>query len=376
MANLSAIRLLGALAVVVCTLGACVPQADDDDDDDRRRRRDSGVGVGDDGGAGDDDGGSQADDGGVDDPDGGDIEPDGGNVDPDGGYVEPDGGSAADAGTVPDAGTVDAGPGDPLPGGSSVEVGRTLYGTDFALYDGVPTGGLLFSVWSRIADPPPSSIPWVRGNMDVFVLRGVGWHMRCLGGNIHVYSSDFYTYNANSMLFAGSSGEWVEDYSFYLADPGIPEAEVHDWVWLAWQVIVESDAFVIRQWVKFGPDRAVLPMIESRVTFAQVRSILVNQRGWSSAAANAWQPGQATSFQVGSDHGYLFHARMDATSTVPTNAQLEAIAGAADASTAAWADYAITWHDGAADIADRSGHGRHLEIASGGQLHQGVAPPY
>jgi hypothetical protein len=67
---------------------------------------------------------------------------------------------------------------------------------------------------------------------------------------------------------------------------------------------------------------------------------------------------------------------MDAMSGVPTSTQLEAIAGAELASSAAWADYALTWHDGAADIADQSGHGRDLAIAPGGQLHQGLAPPY
>ncbi len=354
---------LAVVSLVASIVAACpaahVPAGNDDDGGTGRRWRDAGSAA--DGGPAHADAGSTPGEG------EGEGEGEGDAGAEDAGAVQTDAGTGA-----ADAGVVDAGP---APAGTSIEVGRTQWGTDFAVRNDVPPGGLLFSVWSRIADPPPASLPWERGNMDVFVLRGDRWHLRCLGGNIHVYSTDSFTYNANTMLMVDAPGEWVDDYTFYLANPGIPEAELHDWVWLAWQVIVESDAFRIRQWVKFGPDRPVLPMIESRVTFDEVRTTLVSQRGWSVATATAWVPGPATGFQVGSDHGYLFHARVDATSGTPTQSQLDAIAAAGAGDATAWADYALTWHDGAADLNDYSGHSRHLSLAPGGQLHQGVAPP-
>jgi hypothetical protein len=262
--------------------------------------------------------------------------------------------------------------GGPTLGGRSIEFGRTLYGTDDAVRADVPTGGTLFSVWTKVPDPGP--IPWTRGNMDVYVLYGANWHIRCLTGNGAATSTANATLNANSMLFVDPSGEWVDDYSYYLGT-GLPAATVVGWVWAAWQVVQDSNSFTIREWLKFGIDGQVFAAGQSNPTLADVRTTLVNQRGFPASQAAAWVPSGAISFQVGKDNGNLIHARIEATNAMPTLAHLDEIARASAADTTAWADYELTWVDGAANLKDRSGHARDLSIDTGGTLYQGPAGP-
>jgi len=197
----------------------------------------------------------------------------------------------------------------------SIEVGRTLWGNDHAVRNDAPAGGTLFSVWTKIPDPG-STYPWSRGNMDVYVLFGKNWHLRCLIGNSSATSAIDARYNANSMLFANPGQTWVGDFSYFESGDGNPEAPYRDWVWAAWQVVVNTNSFTIRQWLKFGIDGAVIAAGESMPTFSDVRSILLTN-GWTQASANAWVPGDAASFQVGSDNGYLYHARMASKSGAP-----------------------------------------------------------
>jgi hypothetical protein len=137
-------------------------------------------------------------------------------------------------------------------------------------------------------------------------------------------------------------------------------------------VVVESDAFTVRQWLKFGPNGDVIPAGESHLTFDEARSNLVSN-GWSPTDAAAWTPGDAISFQVGSDHGYLTHARMVAQSTPPSLTDLDQLATSGFAPV--WADYPFIWQNGAPDLHDQSGNGRDLLLPSGGTLYQGVAGP-
>jgi len=278
--------------------------------------------------------------------------------------------AGVDAGsTVADSGTTSSGP----TTGPSIEVARTQWGNDYVTRPDAPQGGTLFSVWTKIPDPG-TSYPWSRGNMDVYVLRGSGWHIRFIVGNSSANSSTDARYNANSMLFADPAGTWVADYSYYESGGGHAEAPYRDWVWAAWQVVVSNGSFTLRQWLKLGPSGAVFAAGTSTVTFDEVRTILTS-KGWSAADAAAWSPSDATDFQVGYEHGYLTRARMEARSTVPTLAELETIARHTTPDAATWADYPFVWSNGAADLHDQSGHGRNLLPRSGGTLYQGVAGP-
>ena len=252
----------------------------------------------------------------------------------------------------------------PGTGLSALEVGRA--DPDHAVRADVPAGGTLFSVWTKIPDPG-SNYPWSRGNMDVYVLSGPSWHMRCLVGNSSATSPTQASYNANSMIFADPAGTWAGDYSYYQADAKLTDATVRGWVWVAWQVVVDSDLVTARQWLKFGIDGAVFAAGESAPTFESLRAAIVTN-GASPADASAWTPTDATHFQVGSDHGYLFHARIEARSTAPELVELEAIARSTAPDPSAWADYLFDWQDGAANLADQSGHGRDLQLAPGGAL--------
>ncbi len=255
----------------------------------------------------------------------------------------------------------------------SLEFGRTPYGFDYATRADAPAGGTLFSVWTKILNPG-STYPWSRGNMDVYVLYGNNWYFRCLVGDSSANSPTDARYNANSMLFANPGELWVADYSYYESGVGHPEAPYRDWVWVAWQVVVHPSSFDIRQWLKLGIDGDVFAAGESAPTFAEIRAVLV-QNGWTQAAANAWTPGDAQSFQVGKDNGYLSHARMMARAAIPSLAELDAIARNDAADAAAWADYRLAWVNSAPDLSDRSGNQRHLTIAPGGTLYPGPLGP-
>ena len=210
--------------------------------------------------------------------------------------------------------------------------------------------------------------------MDVYVLSGSNWYFRCLVGNSSASSPTNARYNANSMLFANPGEHWGGDYSYYESDYGHPDALYRDWVWVAWQVIVNPSSFTIRQWLKFGVDGVVFAAGESTPTFAQARVSLV-QNGWTQAAANAWTPGDARSFQVGKDNGYLSHARIMARNSIPSLAELDAIARNDVADASAWADYRLDWANGVADLSDRSGNQRPLTRAPGGTLYPGPTGP-
>ena len=258
--------------------------------------------------------------------------------------------------------------------GMSIEVGRTLYGTDYAVRADAPTGGLLFSVWTRVPDDTPAGYPWSRGNMDVFVLNGADWSMRALVANMVADDVDNVHYNANAMLFASSPYTWIHDYTYYLSIPFIPVSQAFDWVWVAWYVDVESDTFHMYQWLQYGADGSVFAAGEDHISFATLRTELV-ANGWTVPAANAWVPAQPTSFQVGLENGFLTHARMEARASAPSLAQLQAIVDATTPDTSAWGDWPFVWSDGAADLDDVSGNGRDLSIETGGTLYQGPATP-
>lgn len=256
---------------------------------------------------------------------------------------------------------------------TSLEVGRTHYGPDYSLRSDAPAGGTLFSVWTRILDPG-NSYPWSRGNMDVYVLRGSNWHFRCLVGNSSAQSASDARYNANSMLFSDPDGGWLGDFSYFESSGGNPEAPYRGWVWAAWQIVVGNDAFIVRQWLKFGEGAPVQAAGSSEITFASARATMV-VNGVDPGVAAAWTPSDATGFQVGSDWGFLNRAHMIGRASQPSLDELEAIASHTHPNTAAWADYPFAWTNGAPDLTDVSGNGRDLSLYSGGVYYAGPAGP-
>lgn len=276
----------------------------------------------------------------------------------------------------------------PLMAGDSIEVARIRFGNDYATRSDAPRGGTLFSVWTKIPDEP-TGYPWQRGNMDVYVLYGTNWHLRCLVGNMGAEAPDNARYAANTMLFAapaGNESNFIEDYGYYESSgvrgsDGLPilrdEALFRGWVWVAWWVVVRDDKFIIQQWLKFGVDGDIIEddptHREAPLSFARQR--LRDNYGWSAEEAAAWVPSDATGFQVGYEQGYLTHARMEARSTEPTKAELEAIAMHTVADETAWADYPFVWTPSGPYLQDQSGHGRHLSLRPGGTFYPGPDGP-
>jgi hypothetical protein len=251
----------------------------------------------------------------------------------------------------------------------SLEVGMTEWGTDHALLDEAPAPGVLFSVWTRIPSPG-TAYPWSRGNMDVWVLRGDTWHLRCLVGNSSANRADQARYSANTMLFVDPGERWAGDFSFYESDFTLRERPVRDWVWAAWHVVVDHDSFAIRQWLKFGPTGPVFAAGTSDVTFDQVRRSL-REHGYPTD----FRPSPPSSMQVGKDSGFITRARVERRTSVPRLAELETIARGQAAPSRAWAEYPLIWQSGRANLSDASGHGRHLSIAPGGTIESGPTGP-
>ena len=286
----------------------------------------------------------------------------------------------------------------------SIEFGHTAGSPDYCVPVEAPEGGTLFSVWTKLPDilEAPDTAGRIHGNMTVYVLKGTNWHILALVGNIYAYPDGTAQYNANYMLGIGDTGMWAGDYCLYLTpkSQGISLETANDWVWVAWQVVVTHDSMIFRQWLKFGIDGKVIkagnqkcvnagdpyapldPEGEEIVDFAFIRSFITNQANYSGGItamtedeAAAWAPSDAVSFQVGYDNSYLCHARMEARSTEPSLAELEAISTSNTPDLEAWADYELNWKYSKPNLLDRSGHGRSLTIQAGGTLNQGVLGP-
>lgn len=258
---------------------------------------------------------------------------------------------------------------------SSLEFGHASGKPDYCNLLVPPTGGTLFSVWTKIPDDLPSNTSspvQLRGDMMVYVLNGDGWYIEALVGNIDQFpgygTDEGYIYNANTMLWI--NGIYDNDYSYYVTLPAdqMSRSKVSDWVWVAWQVVVNADnSMTIRQWLKFGIDGAVFAAGESTVSHA------------------GWTPSDAKTFQVGFDNtysytgavpnSYLCHARMEALGVAPSLDKLNTIACLDAPDPTAWGDWELNWKDNAPNLSDRSGNGHPLSIQAGGALYQGPLIP-
>jgi hypothetical protein len=241
-----------------------------------------------------------------------------------------------------------------------------------------PAGGTLFSVWTK--DPkilsPSGKSGLVRGNMIVYTLSGDNWSLVALVGNVFEYAGKGASYNANYMINVG-----VGDYDVYqtLERDAMPWSAVNDWVWAAWQVVVNSNGTItLRQWLKFGLSGKVFAAGPYDRTYTTMT-------GEDTVSVSGWRASDAKTFQIGYDNtssndwhvpnSYLCHARMQARSSKPTLAELEDIAKADAPDAKAWGDWELSWVNGAPNLSDRSGNGHNLSIQSGGTLHQGPLSP-
>jgi hypothetical protein len=218
--------------------------------------------------------------------------------------------------------------------------------------------------------------------MDVYVLYGSNWSLRCLVGNTRIDSATSASLNANSMIFGNPYGIWGGDYSYYQSGLDYTEEELRGWVWAAWQVIVHADSITIRQWIKVGLEGDVIKGDESTPSFAELRTFILNEQTsgnyagtWTQADADAWVPSDALRFQVGRDEADLCRVRMYGRSTEPSLAELNAISRNSAPDAHAWGDWDFTWIAGAPNLSDRSGNGRYLSVSSGGTLYEGSATP-
>ncbi len=221
--------------------------------------------------------------------------------------------------------------------------------------------------------------------MDVFILRGSNWHIRFLVGNI---SQEKTVYNANSMIFnRNDGGLWAGDYSMYPTRPEhrhSPE-ECTGWVWVAWQTLVENEAFTIRQWLKFGPNSPVIEAGSNTVSFDELRAFLLipennewfynNGEGLTEEQAAAWVPSQPVAFQIGKDYSNLIQAKMQSLAAMPTPEELNAIATRTGPASTDWAAWDLEWTSDGPNLLDISGNARNLILKDGGQLYKGQTGP-
>jgi hypothetical protein len=270
---------------------------------------------------------------------------------------------------------------------SSVEFGSENDMTDFCDISGCPSGGVLVSMWTKVTGLAPVNgySDWLHTNMNTLWLKGDRWKVVGLVGNVHLIDG-VPNYNANFMVFATTNdnmyygGDFCTNYQ-----SGLTTSIVSDWVWVAWQAIVNPDKSVtFRQWVKFGIDGDVLPAgayysnpaYEEKATRDAIAAILVlPENGYPPSLISTWNPSDFTSIQIGQHHGYLCHVRIEARSAVPTTAYLDGLSRLNSADATAWADYELNWVDGAPNLKDRSGHNRDLTIHAGGTLREGPLSP-
>lgn len=266
----------------------------------------------------------------------------------------------------------------------SVEIGREPGGTRIDS-PAAPPNGMLFSIWGERTDPA-TTFPFSSGNREFCDIFFQNWVLRLIGWNSSAASAGDTNcfWNSNSMILADGTAvseppnSYVGDYTF-LIEGGHTVAQLNGGVFHAFQAYNDTGGsqLVLRMWVKFagapvqGPYTTIL-------SYAQLRTDLVNNGGWSPANAAAWTPsGTPTGFVIGSVYDtfnlFVTQAALEANTGTPSNAYIEAIAARTSPDPAAWGDWPITWDTGlgAANLVDQSGNGRTLLVHPGGSLYEG-----
>jgi len=217
------------------------------------------------------------------------------------------------------------------------------------------TAGVLLTCWTK--NPIQSGYPYSQPSKIPFAVKGTNWGIWCTTGNMTGTNSATDSYFGQNVTVLG-----IGDYTIYVSQVAA-EAQYIDWVFSAWQIIVDStNGIVMRQWIKFGVGSPFV-YSEDAITVASYRT-LTNQP--------AWTPGALSSIGIGGDVQTLdantfsmTHMKVFSRSTKPTETEINAIALQTAVDTSAWGDYLMEWVSGAADISDRSGNSRNLSVGLG-----------
>jgi hypothetical protein len=256
---------------------------------------------------------------------------------------------------------------------NSVEFGSRLYEPDQIELKNLSLGpGVLFTCWTKITTdetkPEFNPYPWGKRNDYPVTIAGENWSLIAVTGNTVAAGA----YNANTM-FAMDSDGYEGDHTIIV--PPTSRAAAIDWVFCAFQIVAAPDGITIRQWIKLS-DKP-LDYQQEVVPLATLRSnVVANNGGTWVTRAPTWVPSlNITGITLGrrdsnSEPFYLTQARIYQRTDAPSLGEIAAIAANSQPDPTAWCDCALTWN-GAPVLTDRSGHGHHLTIKSGGVLKQG-----
>jgi hypothetical protein len=271
----------------------------------------------------------------------------------------------------------------------SIETGVGEWTTDFVLRTGVPDTNILLGGWIR-PTMPTGAYPRVRGNNVCCQVLGTNWQMLYLDDNMILEDTGYLSwYNANSMFWAAPIGAdpdtWTPwytgnvvsgDYNMYVdtGSEAFTAAEAASWKFFIIQLVRGASSFVSRIWIKIG-SRALAKISDETITYADLRTGLINWGGWTSEQAAAWTPGASNRITIGDGTdgtypAYVTHWFLNDASSEPSLSTLEAIAAEPATSHGTYADWVLTWESGAPVLTDRSGNSR--TISNLGTLYEGV----
>jgi hypothetical protein len=257
------------------------------------------------------------------------------------------------------------------------------YGSDFIYRGSAALSGILVTGWVR-ALPLAGDYPRSRGNLYPFFLVGPNILIYVVGCNFSVASAGSFAsvYNFNSMIGVPSTAYGFGDRTLYQSSyPRVSEDDLNGMHFFAFWYFDDTVGEEVHwhMWGKAGPGDELRHAEDdgylNDITYAEARAALIAS-GMPSGEAASWTPGVINTINIGYgddvvESGFdMTNVRVYAASSMPTIAQLEAIAANPDADTSAWADYKVSWETGAAVVADRSGNGR--DPTTTGTLYEGT----
>ncbi len=274
----------------------------------------------------------------------------------------------------------------------STQFATRAWGTDLAtIYETPdPSVGILVTNWAKI-HPMSGVYPRERGNAYSFVIQGENWGLISLfaNGGIPGLGLPAGRYNPNTMLGIGNDGfnggHWAGDYTLADNAGNVPFGPVTEemffgWTFTATQIIVNSDHFVIRMWLKLGQNGTLVKiddpvMVSDIVTFADARAFAVANGGMTQEEADAWTPSlTGHAIRLGYPQGfddtdmnlvYFSRTRVYERGTEPTLQELNTIATNLATDMTAWADWSLEWAGESSAMQDQTGKGHNLVPESG-----------
>jgi len=261
------------------------------------------------------------------------------------------------------------------------------YGNDSAYCDNLSLSGVLVTTWVR-AQALSGDYPRGRGNLYPFRLLGPTMDIYVIGCNYQIQNATSFAsvYNFHTTMGVPNTGYGFGDQTVYQSIyPRVSELDLNDAHFFAFWYFDDpaNQMFHVHMWGKAGYGDELRHAEEDEGqgyindwTYADARAVLIASGMPSQQAAN-WTPGAITCIVVGFGNDATStafdqtQARVYARNTMPSIAELEAIAYNSDADNGAWADWQLTYEPGGAVLADRSGNDRHLIIVKGVSLYQG-----